>query len=69
MSTVTDFEFHLEIPQVPARSRVHVNFAWVPEIDVVVSTEEKEYQRLMSEKLKVVADWDLHDSKQLSIKK
>lgn len=68
MSKVTDFEFHLENPQAPARDKVRVDFAWIPVIDVVVSTEEKEYQRLMNEKLKVVADWDYHDSRQLSIK-
>jgi hypothetical protein len=34
---------------------------------VTPSREEKDYQRLVSEKLKAAADWDFRDSKQLKI--
>lgn len=36
--------------------------------EIVLSKEEKEYQRLVSEKLKASAEWDVRDSKMFSIR-
>jgi len=68
MSNVVDFDFQLESLQPPKENEALVGLGWVRAIDVVVSKEEKEYQRLVSEKLRVVADWDFQDSRQFSIK-
>jgi hypothetical protein len=68
MSNVVDFDFQLESLQPPKENEALVGLGWVQAIDVVVSKEEKEYQRLISEKLRVVADWDFQDSRQFSIK-
>ena len=35
--------------------------------EIVLSKEEKDYQRLVSEKLKASAEWDIRDSKMFSI--
>lgn len=36
--------------------------------ETVLSREEKDYQRLVSEKLKASAEWDVRDSKMFSIR-
>ena len=36
--------------------------------EIVLSREEKDYQRLVSEKLKASAEWDVRDSKMFSIR-
>ncbi len=36
--------------------------------EIVLSREEKDYQRLVSEKLKASAEWDVRDSRMFSIR-
>ncbi len=36
--------------------------------EIALSKEEKDYQRLVSEKLKASAEWDVRDSKMFSIR-
>lgn len=36
--------------------------------EIAISREEKDYQRLVSEKLKASAEWDVRDSRMLSIR-
>lgn len=68
MSMVRDFDFQLECPQAVKKDEAFTGLGWVEPFDVVIAKEEKEYQRLISEKLKVIADWDFQDSRQFSIK-
>lgn len=68
MSDVSDFDFQLECPQAAKKDEALTGLGWVEAFDIVISKEEKEYQRLISEKLKVIADWDSQDSRQFSIK-
>lgn len=68
MSEVRDFDFQLECPEAVKKDEAFTGLGRMVPFDVVISKEEKEYQRLISEKLKIIADWDSLDSRQFSIK-
>lgn len=46
---------------------VTVNASALGPCGVAPSRDEKDYQRLVSEKLKAAADWDFRDSRQMKI--
>ena len=67
MSVVTPLNFQLvrieEVDEVEKSGIVWI----VDSSSEVISEEEKDYQRLVKEKLKSVADWDSQHSKQFSL--
>jgi len=67
MPEVRGLSFQLQCPQEKKTVEAASNLGKLGPFDLVLSREEKDYQLLVSEKLKAVAKWDFHDSKQFSI--
>ena len=59
------FQFHSSRDTQEAEARG--NSCVLEPCGIVPSKDEKDYQRLVSEKLKAAADWDFRDAKQLRI--